>query len=77
MTMAVVGTEPSDEVLPAAGGEVDTEVVELVLLVTGEDASGLERAAGDVGVTVASLLRLLIRQHLGLGKITRTTLQMY
>lgn len=47
------------------GAGADVEVVELALLVTRDDLVELERAAGAAGVTVACLLRLLVRHHIG------------
>ncbi len=50
---------------PTSGIAADAEVVELALLLPRADFSGLERAAGAAGVTVARLLRLLVRSHIG------------
>ena len=68
--------------LPGEGGrrpegflrpdDLGGDVVELPVLLTGRQAAALEEAARRGGLTVAQLLRRILRSHLGRGSTTET-----
>lgn len=70
--MSKVAVDSSDRNAEGVEALADEGVVELFLLVTRGHFAGLERAARQEGITIARLLRRLIRDYLAQPRTAAT-----